>query len=1190
MFSQLFSAYAGLRLTIFIFTQNKGVEAKAGTTQNLQLEEVLIMKKITAFLIIACMLLSVPTLAQHITFSKRNATISDLRKVLEKQAGFTIFNSNSVSTKLKPVTIHITNGTVEQLLNEYFKYQSCTYTIIDKTITVIPRGNIQATGNRRANIKGKIVNEQGDPIPGATITVKGSNQQTSTNEGGEFKLTEVNEIDLNIVVTSINYESEEISYQGEPELNVQLKQRISELDKVQVVSTGYQKLSKDKSPGSFVKIDNELINRRVSTNILDRLEGITSGLVFNKNVDKAVNQSTMSIRGRTTIYANAEPLIIVDNFPYTGDINNINPNDVESITVLKDADAASIWGAYSGNGVIVITTKKGKYNQPLRLSINSNVLVGQKPDLYYQPILNSSDYIEVEEFLFSQGFFNAKDNDPRHPVLSPAVEIMFKEKKQTISSPEADEQLNKLRSQDRRKDLEKYFYRNSVNQQYSLSASGGGSNNNYYFSMGYDKNLDNLVRNQYDRITLTANNSFSWLKKKLEFNTGIIYTESRSRNNNNEVINVTYPYQDLVDDFGNAVTMPFGIRQSYKDSAGKAVLDWDYKPYNELGYSDNSTKTTDYRINANAKYTIIKGLDVSVFYQYNKGFVEKEDYKSQQTYYTRNYINQFTDTSLGQVIHRVPLGGILDQGSIQYEAHNTRAQINFDRNWYNRKQNKHHQITAMAGAEVRGLKSFYETLRLFGYNKDMPGSYTVNYDTAFPLFYAPFEKRKIENNNLKRNETDRYISYYLNAKYIFQRRYILSGSIRKDESNLFGVSTNQKGLPLWSVGASWEMSQESFYTLAWLPFLKLRITNGYKGNVDKTLSAFTTVLNDGLNNWQTLTASIVNPPNPSLRWEKNHMINFGVDFALKKSILEGSLEYYTRKSTDLIGKSPMDPTTGVTMFTGNTADMKGKGVDLVLRSKNINKRFKWNSTFLLSYTADKISNYKVQQSAIWYYTDPHYISPVAGKPLYSIFSFKWMGLNPKTGDPQGYYNKEASVDYSTIIYSKDLSDLIYRGPANPTFFGSLRNNFSFKQVELSFNITYKMGHYFRRNSINYFELYNGPIFGHSDYQQRWQNPGDENHTYVPSMTYNLNANRSTFYEYSDVLIEKGDHIRLQDVQLSYQLNKSEKKWLPMNQARIYLYANNLGILWRANNKRIDPDYVSGIPNPKTIAAGLKIDF
>jgi hypothetical protein len=497
----------------------------------------------------------------------------------------------------------------------------------------------------------------------------------------------------------------------------------------------------------------------------------------------------------------------------------------------------------------------------------------------------------------------------------------------------------------------------------------------------------------------------------------------------------------------------------------------------------------------------------------------------------------------------------------------------------------------LAGAEVRGVKTSYETLRSFGYNKDMPTTTTVNYDSAFPLYYAPFISRKIEFRNLNRSETDRYISYYLNAKYIFQRRYVLSASIRKDESNLFGVSTNQKGVPLWSVGASWDISQESFYTLGWLPFLKLRISNGYKGNVDKTVSAFTTVRNDAVNNWNTLTASIVNPPNPSLRWEKNHMVNFGIDFSVKNSIIEGSLEFYTRKGTDLIGESPMDPTTGVTIFRGNTADMKGKGVDVVLRSKIIDKRFKWNSTFLFSYTTDKITNYKLtQNNPIWYYCEPQYLSPIEGKPLYSIFSFKWMGLDPNNGDPLGSLNKEPSAKYGDIINSVDPSELIYRGPANPVYFGSLRNNFSYKQLELSFTITYKMGYYFRSPSIDYFDLFNGPGWGHPDYQQRWQKPSDEKLTSVPSMIYNSNPLRSSFYKYSDVLIEKGDHIRLQDLQLSYQLNKNTVKWLPINQARIYVYANNLGILWKANDRGIDPDFIVGTPNPKTIAAGLKIDF
>jgi len=284
----------------------------------------------------------------------------------------------------------------------------------------------------------------------------------------------------------------------------------------------------------------------------------------------------------------------------------------------------------------------------------------------------------------------------------------------------------------------------------------------------------------------------------------------------------------------------------------KPVLqDWDYKPYNELKYSNNTAKTTDYRINTDVKYSIIKGLDATLLYQYNKGFIEQEDYKSQQTYYTRNYINQFTEVDSSGIKRPVPLGGILDQGAIRYEAHNVRTQLNYNHGWYNRNHSKYHQIITLAGAEVRGIKTLVETLRFYGYNKDLPNISVIDYDKTFPLYYSPSAVKKIDYLNRNTSTADRYISYYLNAKYIFQRRYILSASVRKDESNLFGVNANQKGVPLWSVGASWEMSQENFYHVGWLPFLKLRITNGYKGNVDKSVSAYTTAQIDGQNSWRT---------------------------------------------------------------------------------------------------------------------------------------------------------------------------------------------------------------------------------------------------------------------------------------------------------------------------------------------------
>lgn len=320
------------------------------------------------------------------------------------------------------------------------------------------------------------------------------------------------------------------------------------------------------------------------------------------------------------------------------------------------------------------------------------------------------------------------------------------------------------------------------------------------------------------------------------------------------------------------------------------------------------------------------------------------------------------------------------------------------------------------------------------------------------------------------------------------------------------------------------------------------------------------------------------------------MINFGLDFATNNAIIEGSIEYYLRKGTDLIGQSQLDPTTGNTVFKGNTSDMKGQGADIVIRTRNLNKQLKWQTAVLFSYATDKVIDYKVQQGAVWVYCDPRYMSPVEGKPLYSIFSFKFLGLDPSNGAPQGLLGTHISTEYKDIINSSNIDNLTYNGPANPTVFGSLRNTFAWKNLELSFAITWKLGYYFRRNSISYYALFNGANTGHPDFQYRWQTAGDERTTTIPSLFYDPDQNRDKFYQYSDVLIEKGDHFRLQDIQLSYDLTKEKIRSLPMRSLRVYLYCNNVGIIWRANKQGIDPDYLSDYPNPRTIAIGIKTDL
>jgi hypothetical protein len=429
---------------------------------------------------------------------------------------------------------------------------------------------------------------------------------------------------------------------------------------------------------------------------------------------------------------------------------------------------------------------------------------------------------------------------------------------------------------------------------------------------------------------------------------------------------------------------------------------------------------------------------------------------------------------------------------------------------------------------------------------------------------------------------------------------MLSASARRDESNLFGVNANQKGVPLGSVGGSWQISREPFYRWKWLPFLKLRVTDGYNGNVDRSVSAYTTAnVNSQGNTFGAINASIINPPNADLRWEKIHILNFGMDFSTRNDQFGGTAEYYMKTGLDLIGQSPVDPTTGVTSFTGNTANIRDHGVDLSLHMNTSFGEFRWNSILLFSYVRDKVTKYNQRQAAVSDYLNIGTLNPLSGRPLYSVYALKWEGLDHQTGDPKGYLNGppqspgQITENYNSILFSPDLSNLIYKGPVSPPYFGSWRNSLFWRQWGLSFNILYKMGYFFRRGSIDYTDLFEGQSPGHPDFDRRWQNPGDELHTNVPSLpvpNFTSNQPRDVFYQNSEALIEKGDQVRLQDVQVTFDIHRAAHPKLPAQLLRFYLYANNLGIIWKANHAGVDPDFISTIPNPRTLALGVKASF
>ncbi|MDB5138080.1 MAG: TonB-dependent receptor, partial [Mucilaginibacter sp.] len=1049
-------------------------------------------------------------------------------------------------------------------------------------------------------IHGKVIaDDTGKPLTGATVRLSEPALTIITDDNGQFSVRMPSfPCTLSITFTGYKLKKALIVHTVDSAIVFKMEPLAAALEEI-VVSTGYQEISKERATGSFAKVDNTLLNRRVSTSILDRLADVVPGLIFNRlNIPSgtSASQSAISIRGQNTLFGNASPVIVVDNFPYDGDISNINPNDIESITVLKDAAAASIWGAQAGNGVIVITTKKGRFNSPTKVSINSNLTLGAKPNLFYQSQMSSSEFIDVEKMLFSQGYYDAAEQSAYHTPLTPVVQLLYAEQNGTISSADADAQINAYRKVDTRNDLKKYFYRTSAGQQDAINISGGSLNDRYYFSAGYDKNLYSFRANGYDRITVNANNTYSSFNNKLELSSTIYYTQSSTEpqtslyNTNylNTPVLPYYPYAPLADAHGNPLPVVANYNQTYARSVtSQGLLDWQYRPLEELGLINNHIILNDYRINTGLKYQMIPSLNAEVLFQYESSQSDGRNLQSQQTYYTRDAINDFTQTDAnGNLTYAIPLGGILDQGHVKVASYNLREQLNYAHTFGTK-----HAVYALAGYEQKELHTITDANRFYGYDNEHTTLQPVAYNTFLPLYAFPGYTGTIPFNDSESDLTDRYRSYYANGGYTYDNRFLFTASARLDQSNLFGVKTNQKGVPLYSFGFGWNLSNENFYKITWLPYLKLRATYGYNGNVYKNVSAYTTALLANSYNYSPNTslpyATVENPPNPELRWERVKIVNLGLDFSTKNSVVSGSFEYYHKNGYDLIGNSAFDPTSGITSFTGNNASTAGHGFDLTINTKNIDREFKWYTSLLFSQVRDVVTKYNIVPPAYALVQSPGI--PNVGKPLFAIYSRSSAGLDPQTGDPRGYLNGQISKDYNALTSGDNYGNIVYDGSAIPTVFGALRNTFSYNQVSLSVNISYRLGYYFRKNSISYSSVLSGQG-GSGDYDLRWQKAGDEAHTYVPSMPATIDGFRDYFYQTSNVLVASGDHVRLQDINLSYDLNKKQLRSLPFSNIQFYLYANNLGIIWKANHFGLDPDYYTTAPPPRTIAFGIKLDF
>lgn len=1044
-------------------------------------------------------------------------------------------------------------------------------------------GTVEASGNNL-------------PIEGASVSLKGTSGTVSTDSKGYFTIqTATAAKTATLVVNHMGFESATITVNLpiNDTLVVILTPTTRLLEEIEVVSTGYQKIPKERATGSFATVSNELFNQQVGTDILSRLPAIANGMVMDAGRQGAPQ---MMIRGLSTISGPKDPLIIVDNFPYDGDITNINPNIVENITILKDASASSIWGARAANGVIVITTKSGRFNQPITLSFNSTITIGIKPDLGYIRQMSSNDYIDMEQELFKRNFYNSQINSTSRPVISPVVDLLNKVRTGALTQEEAQQQIDALRNVDVRQQFNRYMYKPSVNQQYFLSAQGGAEKFSWTSSVGYDQNRSNLGA-PYQRISIRFQNNYRPIEQ-LSLITSLYSTQTQNESGRygyNDVSmkgNSFVPYMQIADSNGKALPVPKNYRQSYLETIGEGkLLDWNYYPLTDWKNQTSKSKVSDILATATLDYEILKGINASVNYQFERQFGLSTNLADEDSYMARDYINRFTQIIDGTPVYIVPRGAILNKGNNLLNANNLRGQLNFDNAF------GMHSITALTGAEFRSVNINGHQERYYGFNPNNLTTAGVDYTKAYPNFIT---KRNafIQRNQSLSERTTRFVSYFANIGYTYDNRYTLSASARRDASNLFGLKTNDQWNPFWSAGIAWKVSNEKFYSSDFLPYLNLRATYGFSGNVNPAMVAVNTITyssNNSIFNSNPM-AWFNNYYNPRLKWETSKMLNLAIDFASKSRRITGAVEYYRKKGENLFGVAPLDYTTGVDPYmTRNVASMDGKGLDIEVKSLNIDRVFKWQTMLNLSFYNDKVLEYQIERTLASEYisTADVPISGINGKPVYAIYAYRWAGLDPANGEAQGYLNGEISKDYLSITGTGTrVEDLEYFGSAIPTKFGSLINAISYKDFNLQLGISFKFGYWFRRNSINYTELYSN-WNGHADYALRWQQPGDEIHTNVPVNPYSTDYNRDGFYNGSSVLVEKGDHIRLQYVNLSYDFKMSQEGSIGIKNLQVYFNASNLGLLWKANKSGIDPDFNIGLrtlKTPSNYAFGLRAKF
>ena len=1064
-------------------------------------------------------------------------------------------------------------------------------------------------------VTGTVLEEDGQPALGVTVMIKGTTIGMVTDHNGTFSLRVPDKQGQILVFSCIGKVTQEHPLNRD-------NYRITLLDDSEeligaVVNTGYQKLDRRMSASAISSIAGEDVLQNNAISLDNMLQGKIPGLMVLGSSSTPGAATKIRIRGTSTISGNREPLWVVDgvilddpvslsteelndldNVNLIGNaISGLNPIDIESIDVLKDASATAIYGVRAANGVIVVTTKKGRTGTP-RVNYAGSVTVTERPGYNRLQRMNSQERVDVSREIEQKGL--TYRFVPARVGYEGLLYDLYDKNIDYDTFREKVADMEVLNT-----DWFDAIYRTSVSQRHNVSISGGTNTLNYYVSGSFNKENANVKGTGVTSYNVMA-------KTQARFRDNLIGTfQVRANTSAKDYLHSSISPYGYAYNTSRAIPLynEDGSLAFYNKSMGNQNP-LTYNVLHEIAHSGQTINNDGANFNANLEWTVITGLRLTGTLAMNIANTTQKSWFDEQTYAAASMrmlplgVEFPTDDPTEPFRAsqcRLPYGGELRSADSRNFGYTARFQTD-----YNKLFNGRHNMTLAAGTEARSTRYTGISTVQWGYLPDRGEKFVqIN-----PAEWPAYGQMVLESPDVVTNRLSNYLSFYAIASYAYRSRYIINANVRADGSNKFGQDKSTRFLPIWSVSARWNIMNEPFFKdVMWMNELALRTSYGIQGNVSDDQTPNMIIKMGGLDPFSgDYISTISKLPNRFLKWEKTNSFDVALDFSFLDNRLGGTVEYYYKTGHDQIVSTPVSPTTGSSTMSLNVGDIMNKGYEFILNAVPVRtKDFRWSVSLNSARNINRVTRGGAQNGYTW----EDYVNGRAvlkGYALNSFFAYKYAGLNEQ-GLPT-FKDTEEGEDTTFEQMMDQVFDLA--GNRVPLMQGGFSSNFSWKGLTLGLFFSYQLG---AKGRLNYLYSNSGQYLPNpeqnmsSEFVDRWRQPGDEQTTDIPALSTNNMSFTSLFgsrrqykiadngwqmYNQSDLRVVRTDFLRLRSAYLRYNLPQDFCKKLRVQYANIRFEAYNLFLLASKDLKGQDPEQIGlgsfGATTPPVSSFSLSLDL